>query len=263
MGKRFRTRSPENVIEEIKKLKQDYEIKHINFEDDNLTLDVKRFEKLLDLIIENNLEITWSAPNGIRPEHIDEDLVKKMKNSGCRRVFVAPESGEQKIVDGIVKKNLELGKIEKAITLFKKHGIIVDGSFVIGMIGETKKDIWKTIKYALRLRRLGLNKVGVHIATPYYGTQLYEQAKEKGYLREDLDSSLMTTTEPLIDTPEWSKEEIHQIQILAIWLFNYNLRRKIDSIFKKLPSTPRYIKHIWQVIVCLFQGNKKYGKSDV
>jgi len=253
MGNRFRARSPKGVIEEIKKLKQDYNIKHINFEDDNLTLNKKRFEHILDLTIENRLDITWSVPNGIRPEYVDENLVRKMKASGCKRVFVAPESGEQKVVTDIVKKNLDLKKIEKVINLFKRYGIIVDGSFVIGMIGETKKDIWNTVRYALRLKKLGLDKIGIHIATPYYGTQLYEQAKNSGYLRKDLDSSLMTTTEPLISTSEWSREEIHQIQILAIWLFNYNLRQKIYSILGKLPSIGKYIEYIWRVIGCLFR----------
>ncbi|MCX6731731.1 MAG: radical SAM protein [Candidatus Parcubacteria bacterium] len=230
MGRQFRQRSPENVLAEIKQVCHDYNIKHINFEDDNLTLDKKRAERIFDLMIKNKLNITWSTPNGIRVENIDDGLVQKMKKSGCRRVFVAPESGVQRVVTEIIGKNLDLKKIEQAVIIFKKYGIIVDGSFVIGHIGETKKEIWKTILFALKLKKLGMNTAGFHIATPYYGTRLYEEAKQKGYLRKDFDENLLSTREPLIITPEWNQFQIKRMHKIANWLINYSFKEKIIAI---------------------------------
>lgn len=236
MGRQFRPRSPENVIVEIKEIIEDYGVRHINFEDDNLTLDRERAKRIFDLMIENNLGITWSAPNGIRADSIDEALVKSMKNSGCKRVFVAPESGVQRVVSEIIGKNLDLRKIEEAVILFKKYGIIVDGSFVIGSIGETKSEINESIRYALRLKNLGMRGAAFHIATPYYGTPLYEEAKQKGFLRKDLDNSLMATREPLIVTPDWDLDTIEQLRDKASRLVNSSLKDKILRILWYYPK---------------------------
>lgn len=251
MGQRFRARGPENIISEIRRLAADYNIRHINFEDDNLTLDKKRAEAIFDLMIKSRLNLTWSAPNGLRVESLNEGMVEKMKLSGCKRVFVAPESGVQRVVSEIIRKDLDLRKIDKAISLFKRSGICVDGSFVIGLIGETQNDIWETIKYALRLKRLGMDKAGIHIATPYYGTKLYEEARQKGFLRKDLDSSLFSTCEPLIETPEWSGEELHRLYVIANWLVNFRLRDKVIFVFYNLKDLPRYLRYLWRVFVSL------------
>jgi len=230
MGRQFRPRSPENVFAEIKQLYERYGIRHINFEDDNLTMDKKRAEQIFDLIIKNKINITWSTPNGIRVENIDENLVQKMKQSGCKRVFVAPESGVQRVVSKIIGKSLDLKKIKQAVRLFKKNGIIVDGSFVIGLIGETKLDIWRTIIFALKLKRLGMNKAGIHIATPYFGTRFYDEAVQKGYLKKEPDIEALTPKEPLFSTPEWSAKELKRLHKIANWLVNSSLNDKIISV---------------------------------
>jgi len=250
MGRKFRPRSPESVVDEIKHVVQEYDIRHINFEDDNLTLDKKRAERIFDLMIENKIDVTWSAPNGIRADAIDENLVRKMKLSGCKRVFVAPESGEMRVLADIIGKNLDLKKVEESIKLFRKYKIIVDGSFVIGFIGETKKDIWKTIRYAIKLEKMGLDGVGFHIATPYYGTRLYEEAKLKGFLREDISVNLFTTAEPLIKTPDWSLNDIRRLHKIAIVLvkINYRFTKKIAyvlSIFVAVIS--RFFRRVFIV----------------
>lgn len=269
MGNKFRARSPENVMSELKQVINDYNVRHINFEDDNLTLNKSRVGHIFDLMIENKLDLTWSTPNGIRGDILDEELVRKMKDSGCKRVFVAPESGDQRVVNEIIGKRLDLKKIETAVTLFKKYGIIVDGSFVMGLIGETKNDIWTTIKYALRLKKLGMEAAGLHIATPYYGTKLYEQALQEGALRTDLDSSLLSTGESSISTPEWSTLEIHRLHKIASWLLkNHNSKgiyiymtilQKYPWIFPYLKLTHRIILYLLKIPVKLYHIMKSWA----
>jgi len=208
MGKKWRGRSPENVVDEIEQLIQTYHIKQIDFYDENMTLDKKRMETICDLIVKRGLDIEWYAPNGVRADTLDEKLLKKMKKSGCKGIRVAPESGVQRVVDQIVKKNQKLTEVEKAVVLCKKIGIKVGCFFVLGLIGETKEDIKETIKYAYKLRRLGANKFYFSIATPIYGTELYEQAKQGGFLRDNFSYESLAATEPQIETPEFTAKEL-------------------------------------------------------
>jgi anaerobic magnesium-protoporphyrin IX monomethyl ester cyclase len=211
MGKKWRGRSPENVVDEIEQVIQTYHIKQIDFEDDNLTLDKKRMETICDLIVERGLDIEWYTPNGVRADTLDELLLTKMKESGCKKIRVAPESGVQRVVDQIIKKNLDLKKVEKAVALSKKLGIKVGCFFVIGLIGETKEDIKATIDYAYKLRQLGADRFYFSYATPLYGTELYEQAKSGGYFGPGFSDEALAEAQPLIETPEFTADDLRQL----------------------------------------------------
>ena len=207
-GKKWRARSPDNVVEEIKQVIDKFHVEQIDFNDDNLTLDKKRMESICDLIIEKKLRFEWFTPNGIRADTLNEALLRKMKKAGCKKIRLAPESGVQRIVDQVIKKNQELKSVEKAVILCKKVGIKVGCFFVIGLIGETKEDIEETIKFAYKLRQLGADSFIFSIATPLYGTELYEQAKRSGFLREDFCDDALAAVEPLIETPEFSANDL-------------------------------------------------------
>ena len=139
-----------------------------------------------------------------------------MKASGCKKIRVAPESGVQRVVDHIIKKNLDLKEVEKAVTLSKKVGIKVGCFFVIGLIGETKKDIEESINFAQKLRRLGADSFYFSYATPVYGTELYEQAKRGGFIRDCFSDEALAEAQPLIETPEFTAEELRELCTRAI-----------------------------------------------
>jgi radical SAM superfamily enzyme YgiQ (UPF0313 family) len=121
----------------------------------------------------------------------------------------------QRIVNDVIGKNLDLKCVEQAVVLCKKVGIKVGCFFVIGLIGETKADIEETIKFAYKLRRLGADSLIFSIAMPLYGTALYEQAKEGGFLKEGFCDFALAATEPLIETPQFSAEDLQQLCIKA------------------------------------------------
>lgn len=104
-GRKWRARSPENVIGELEEVVRNYGVKQVDFDDENLTCDKKRFEKICDLIIGKKIKIEWFTPNGVRADCLDETLLRKMKMSGCQRILIAPESGSQRVVDQIIRKN--------------------------------------------------------------------------------------------------------------------------------------------------------------
>ena len=211
MGKTWRGRSPENVVDELEQIVNTYSIKQIDFFDENMTLIKKRVEHICDLIMERGLDIDWYVPNGVRADTLDEELLRKMSESGCREIRVAPESGVQRVVDEIIKKNLNLKDVEKAVVLAKKAGMKIGVFLMLGLIGETKEDIKETIKYAYKLKKLGADHFQFSIATPLYGTELYEQAKRGGYLREEFSDEALAALEPLIETEEFTADDLLEL----------------------------------------------------
>jgi anaerobic magnesium-protoporphyrin IX monomethyl ester cyclase len=211
MGRRWRARSPENVIDEIEQLVNAYHVKQVDFEDDNLTLDKKRMETICDVIVERGLDIEWYTPNGVRADTLDENLLTKMKESGCKKIRVAPESGVQRVVDQIIKKKLDLKKVESAVVLARKVGIGIGCFFILGFIGETEEDMKATIRYAYKLRQLGADRFYFSYATPLYGTELYEQAKRGGFLKAGFNDEALAAAEPIIETTEFTADDLRKL----------------------------------------------------
>jgi anaerobic magnesium-protoporphyrin IX monomethyl ester cyclase len=239
MGRKWRGRSPENVVDEIEQVVHTYRVKQIDFLDDNMTLNKKRLENICDLIVKRGLDIEWYTPNGIRADGLDENLLTKMKASGCKKIRLAPESGVQRVVDQIIKKDLDLKKVENAVVLSRKVGIKVGCFFIIGLIGETKEDILATIKYAYKLRRLGADSFYFSYATPLYGTELYEQAKRGGFLRTCFSDEALAAVEPLIETPEFTADDLRELCARAN-LVNPTFTR--DKIIKAIRDPKKAIK---------------------
>lgn len=145
--RKIRYRSPENVVNEIKYLINNYNIREIHFEDDNLTLNRNHIEKICQLIINNNLCISWACPNGIRADKVDEDLMKLMFKSGCYFIAYGIESANPKILKNI-KKNESIELIEESIKIANKCGISCQGFFIFGLPGETRETIKESINFA-------------------------------------------------------------------------------------------------------------------
>ncbi len=224
MGKKWRGRSPKNVGDELEQIVKTYGIKQVDFEDDNLTFDNKRMEAICDEIIQRKLDIEWYTPNGVRADRLDASLLGKMRKSGCQRIMVAPESGVQRVVNQIIKKNQDLKKVESAIIEARKVGIKVSCFFIIGFIGETKEDIQATIDYAYMLRHLGADRFYFSYATPLIGTELYSQAESSGYLSPAFSDEALSWAQPLIETPQFTANDLRELCAKAT-LVNPTLNR--------------------------------------
>ncbi|MCK4790613.1 MAG: radical SAM protein, partial [Desulfobacteraceae bacterium] len=144
---------------------------NIGFEDDNISLNRERFERICDLIIEKELPVTWDTPNGIRADTLDESFLRKMKKSGCTGINLAPEVGDQDVLENIVGKKLDLESVEEVVQICKDIDLAVGCFFMVGLIGETKHNMQKTVEFACRLRELGAVTF-CFIAQPYYGSAL-------------------------------------------------------------------------------------------
>lgn len=167
----IRYRSPRNIIDEIVLLVKDYGVKEIHFEDDNLTLDRGHIEGICHLLIETKLNISWAAPNGIRVDTVNGELLALMKKSGCYFIAFGIESGNQNILNNI-KKGTKLETIENAVRMANKKGIITQGFFIFGLPGETKQTIRESLNFA---KRIGLDKAQFLLLDILPGSQLWEQ----------------------------------------------------------------------------------------
>jgi len=175
-GHKFRARSPENVIQEIEYLINEYGIKQIDILDDNFTLDMKRAEEILDLIIYKKFNIFINLQNGICANRVNRQLIRKMKKAGVYKVGIGVESGNQKILEN-VKKNVDLKNVKEVIGDFKKEGIIVYGFFMLGLPGDTPETMLDTINFAIDANP---HIADFSITVPFPGTELYEWVKKYG-----------------------------------------------------------------------------------
>jgi Fe-S oxidoreductase len=207
-GRPFRFRSPDNVIKELKEVKEKYGIEEIMFEDDNLTLNPARAEAIFNGMIKEKLGLEWDTPNGVAAWTLSERLIDKMKESGCRTINFALESGSQRVLDEIIKKPLNLIKVKPLVKYAKKIGLDVGIFLVAGMPGENENDIWDSFHLAAEL---GVFMPHISIATPYPGSELYGICKESGYLKPDFTLNDLFIRSFSITTPEMPREKLEKI----------------------------------------------------
>ena len=220
MGKTFRAFSANYVVNHIEYVVNKYRVKTIFFEDDNLTFDLKRFEAICDKIIEKGIKFSWETPNGIRADCLTNGLLKKMKKSGCESVFFGIESGDQQVLDNIIGKKPSLKDVTNIAKMCKEIGLKTGAFYIIGFPGEKKEDMLRTIELALWLKKEF--DVGMHLffATPSYGTRLYEECKQKGYIKDrltprDFAEVRQSRGLPLIETEDFMPSEVKEIAEMA------------------------------------------------
>lgn len=182
MGRIWRANSPEYVLNHLEYVTNEYEVKHIHFEDDNLTFNPKRLEAILDDMKERNINITFDTPNGTRLDTFNKKLLKKMKERGLTQLKIAMESGYQPTIDNIIRKKLELKDGIKVAKWCKELKIPLSSFYVIGFPGETKETIEKSLNFQLKMFKDYDVIPHCGIALPYVGTDLYKLCKEKGYM---------------------------------------------------------------------------------
>lgn len=170
-----RFRSPENVITELEFIKKRYGVNLVYFYDDTLTLNKKRLKRLLKLMIERNLKINWKCDT--RADCLDDELAYLMKQAGCIRAKIGVESGSDKILKKI-KKNETTDQMREGIAYLKRYDIPITIYLMAGFPDETNEDLRQTIELA---KELDVDYYSLSILAPYYGTEIYEELKAKGY----------------------------------------------------------------------------------
>jgi magnesium-protoporphyrin IX monomethyl ester (oxidative) cyclase len=256
MGKNFRAHSAQYVLEHIQHVVDKYDVKNIFFEDDNLTFDLTRFETICNGIIERKIKIGWETPNGVRADRLDMSLLKKMRQAGVISIFVGVESGDQKILDTIICKSLDLNRVVEFAKNAKQIGLKTGAFYIIGFPSETKENMQRTVDFALMLKQK--YDVGMHLftATPTYGTRLYEQCKTNNYLETDLSwasfgsSARQPLGNSLIHTENFTPQEVKEIAKQALKKYNRlsiinnikNPKKTLQTIYHQPQLLSKYLK---------------------
>ncbi|WP_316156357.1 hopanoid biosynthesis associated radical SAM protein HpnJ [Cupriavidus sp. BIC8F] len=203
-GHRYRTRSAESVIAEVKWIKENMpEVKEIMFDDDTFTDFKPRVEEIARGL--GQLGVTWSCN---AKANVPYSTLKIMKENGLRLLLVGYESGDDQILLNI-KKGLRTDIARRFTEDCRKLGIQIHGTFILGLPGETRETIEKTIEYA---KEINPHTIQVSLAAPYPGTTLYRQAVENGWLEENKVINLVNDQGvqlAAISYPHLSKEDIY------------------------------------------------------
>jgi len=199
-GHSYRTRSPENVFEEVKEMKRLFpQMKEIFFDDDTFTADPPRARKIAELL--KPLNLCWSTNSRA---NVDRETLKVMKDGGLRLFVVGYESGNDQIL-----KNIKKGVSTERARRFTKDchdlGILIHGTFIVGLPGETRETIEQSIQFA---REMNPETLQVSLASPYPGTHFYDYVKDHGFLVQDIYNDEAGYQRCTVSYPEISGDEI-------------------------------------------------------
>ena len=219
-GHRYRVRSADSVEAEMANAKKFFpQVKEFFFDDDTFTDDLPRAEEIARRL--GKLGLTWSCN---AKANVPRKTLEILKENGLRLLLVGYESGNQQILNNI-KKGIRLDIAREFTKNAKELGIIIHGTFILGLPGETPATINETIRFACEINPETLQ---VSLAAPYPGTELYRQAQEQGWLQ--------IQTGELVDT--------HGVQVAALNFPNLEssvIFQSVDEFYRKFYFRPRKI----------------------
>jgi hopanoid biosynthesis associated radical SAM protein HpnJ len=231
-GHRYRTRSPEVVAEEVRRAKEAFpQVKEFFFDDDTFTDDLPRAEATARLL--GKLGVTWSCN---AKANVPYETLKIMKENGLRLLLVGYETGSQQILFNI-KKGMRTEFARRFTADCHKLGIMIHGTFIMGLPGETKETIEETIRFA---QEINPHTIQVSLAAAYPGTYLYKQAQENGWF---LDTSSMVAKDGIqvssLNYPHLSHREI--FEALEVFYKRFYFRPK------KIAEITWEMMHSWEM----------------
>jgi radical SAM superfamily enzyme YgiQ (UPF0313 family) len=238
MGRKYRVRSIENILDELEWIEENLRVREVFFEDDTFTIDKKRVVSFCRKYRERGLKISWSC--NARVDTLDLETMKEMKKANCRFLIVGFESADNEILKNI-KKGFTVEKAKEFARNVKKAGLFLHADFIIGLPGETKETIEKTRRF---IEEIKPEQLQVSVVSPFPGTELYEWYKRNGFLITE-------------DPNEYLDEQGHQKSIVSYpWLSAEEIVEKVDGILRKHYLSPNYIP------VILKQVFNKDGLSE-
>lgn len=259
-GKKFRARSPENVINELVQARNLYKIKEFVIIDDTFTQKVERAKDICKGLIEKDFIIPWHCYNGIRADKVDKELLQLMKQAGCEDIWFGIESLVPDVFDKI-EKGEKVEKIVEAVTLAKEAGIRVSGFFIVGLPGSDYSKDMTTVKKA---KGMGLYQTHWSLAMPMPKTALWDWVMQNGRVLRDYRSvSFFVASKCVFETADYSENERMSMYYRAnLAFFNYNDISSDKRMFM------RGLKILWIVLrydplrlpMHLIMGFRKFKK---
>ncbi|MHA1846308.1 MAG: B12-binding domain-containing radical SAM protein, partial [Promethearchaeota archaeon] len=249
---KYRLRTIDSVIEELKVYYYKYKIRVIHFYDDTFTASRRWLLKFFKRLREENLNISWSCL--ARIDSLDEELIREMKRSGCFLVKLGIESGDPRILRSM-NKNFKISTIYKIIDLLNKYKFIIHGFFLLGVPGETRESVKNTFRLVLNLK-LDYIQVSRLIAMPkikYYLDYLEKGGKD---FWNDIYLARSRKYDYVLNDVEFTEKELNKLVRKLILRFYLRpsqvLRIKRTEKFNHFRLF-KLIKSIFVIISILFK----------
>ncbi len=258
-GGKWRSRSPEHVLGEMKEL-NDAGYRSIYLTDDHFLQKRKRIQAICEGIIENNFQFTWGCEGRVDSVAVSEFPL--LKKAHCTMLAFGVEAGTQKILDRL-KKRQKLEQIEYAINEAKKSGIdTIHGFFLVGAPDETEEDIMESFRFAARLNidTFGFNRLSV-----YRGTPLWNEYVERGIIDDVRDWNKWFRA-CHIDPTVLSCREVHRVRSAGYkHLFRYRLSHRPLQTLGLIRKFSRYMTwgDLLKLILSPFRKKKIMEKPDL
>ena len=222
-NKRYRHRSPDNVMAEIEHYRATYGIDEIQFADDNLTFNRSRALELFTKLKDRGLQ--WCTPNGIMVDTLTKPMLDLMIGSGLYQITLSIDSGSAKVLKSDHRKPVDLSKVPDLAAYLKERNILIHATLVVGMPGETVADIDDGFRF---VTGLPLNSIGVFIAQALPGSELYEKAIFSGQISK-ADGRIIDTAQGSHMISSIERDVLEKK--ISDFLYSYNMRiRERDPI---------------------------------
>ena len=248
--RRWRMRSPENVVAEWRWLVRDLGAAEIGVLDDSFNINRQRVLDICDLLIKEELtHVPWIMINGIRANLADTELLGRMRQAGCIRSAFGVESGNQEILDSVISKQLTLEQVRAAFKAAKEVGMETIGFFIIGLPGETEETMDDTIRFAIELDPVVAN---FSMATPFPGTEMSRIVKEKGRLLvKDYDDFAFFEGKASFEMDGMAAELVERKWKEAYRRFYLRPSRVMRTLLRKETwlDLPRTVQVAWRTVV--------------
>ena len=226
-GRKWRARSVESLMSEIRLVVGIYGYGGVAFVDDNFTMDPRRVIELCRRIIDEGLDIRWWCFSRVDNILRNPEMVEMMGRSGCRYVFMGIESANQGILDRFAKRT-DSEMARKAVDLLRKNGIETLAAYILGAPDETREMIENTIRFSIDLKTGGVQYT---LLTPFPGTELWQEMSGR-LLTTDWEK--FDCTHPVIRSDHLSPEEIRDLFFKAYKKFWMRPGRLLTSALSAL-----------------------------
>jgi len=180
----WKGRDPQDVVEEMKFYIEKYQISNFDFYDLTAIVKKKWIVQFCNLLIENDLNITWQLPSGTRSEAIDRDVAKLLYQAGCRNLSYAPESGSNEILV-LIKKKIKLDKMIKSMKDCVAEGLSIKVNIICGFPSEKWKHLVETLKFIAHIAWIGCDDMSINQFSPYPGSELFEDLQRANKVKID------------------------------------------------------------------------------